>query len=74
VHTDAINITLNYKYILYTEVARTNYLANNLNIFVDKTLVSGFSILFIYPSINKKPYYNSGLSLNKSINLINISL
>jgi len=69
-----INITLNYKYTLYTGVAYTNYFISSLNTFIDKTSVPSFSILFIYPSINKRLYYNSGLFLNKSINLTSISL
>jgi len=74
VQTDIINITLSYKHTLYTEVAYTNYLVSSLNIFIDKTLVLSSSALFTCPSINKKPYYNSSLSLNKSINLTSISL
>jgi len=74
VQTDIINITLSYKYILYTEVAYTNYLTSSLNIFTDKTLVPSSDVLFTHPSINKKLYYNSSLSLNKSINLTSTGL
>jgi len=74
VQINIINITLSYKYTLYIKVAYTNYLINNLNIFANKTLVFSFSILFTYLFINKKPYYNNGLFLNKSINLISIGL
>jgi len=74
VYTNAINTTLSYKRILHIEVAYTNYLASSLNIFIDKTLVPSFSALFTYPSIDRKLYYNSSLSLNKSINLTSISL
>jgi len=74
VRIDIINIALNYKHTLYIEVAYTNCLASSLNIYIDKTLVPSFSALFTYPFINKKLYYNSGLSLNKSINLISIGL
>jgi len=74
VQTDAINIALNYKYILYTEVAHTNYFTSNLNTFTDKTLVPSFGVLFTCLFINKKPYYNNSLSLNKSIDLTSISL
>jgi len=56
------------------EVTYTNYFANNLNIYINKTSVPSFGILFIYPFINKKLYYNSGLFLNKSIDLTSISL
>jgi len=72
--TDVINVALSYKHILYTEVAYTNYFISSLNIFTNKTLVFSFSALFTHPSINKKLYYNSSLSLNKSINLTNIGL
>jgi hypothetical protein len=74
VYTNAINTTLSYKRIPRTEVARTNYLASSLNTFVDKTLVPSFSALFTYLSIDRKLYYNSSLSLNKSIDLTSTSL
>jgi len=74
VQTDIINVVLSYKYTPRTEVAYTNCLTNSLNIFADKTLVPGSGALFTRPSINKKPYYNSGLSLNESIDLTSISL
>ena len=72
--TNIISITLSYKYIPRTEVAYTNCLASSLNIFIDKTLVPSSSVLFTYPSIDRKPYYNSSLSLNRSIDLTSISL
>ena len=56
------------------EVAYTNCLAGSLDIYIDKTLVSNFSTPSAYLSVGKKPYYNSGLSLNKSIDLTSISL
>jgi len=74
VHTYIIYIALNYKRTLYTEVAYTSYLTNSLNIFIGKTLVSSSSVLFTYLFINRKLYYNSGLSLNKSINPTSTSL
>jgi len=74
VRTDVINITLSYKYTLYTEVAYTNYLASSLNIYIGKTPVPSFGVLFTYPFINKKLYYNNSLSLNESINLTSIGL
>jgi hypothetical protein len=40
-----IYITLSYKRILYIEVTHTNYLANSLNIFTGKTLVSNSGAL-----------------------------
>ena len=63
-----------YKRIPRIEVDYTNYLTSSLNIFIDKTLVPSSSALFTYLSIDRKPYYNSSLSLNKSINLTRISL
>jgi hypothetical protein len=74
VHTNAINTTSSYKRIPRIEVAYTNCLASSLNIFVDKTLVPGFGALFTYPSIDRKLYYNSSLSLNKSIDLTSTNL
>jgi len=67
VRTDIINITLSYKYTPYTEVAYINYFTSSLNIYVGKTLVPNFSILFTHPSVDRKLYYNNNLSLNKSI-------
>jgi len=74
VRTYIVNIILNYKRILCTEIAYTNYFINNLNIYTDKTPVPSSNILFIYLFINKRLYYNSSLSLNKSINLTTIRL
>ena len=73
-YTNIINTTLSYKRTLHVEVAYTNYLTSGLNIFIDKTLVPSFSALFTYPSIDRKLYYNSGLSLNKSIDLTSTNL
>ena len=73
-YANIINTALSYKRIPCTEVAYTNYLANSLNIFIDKTLVPSSSALFTYLSIDRKSCYNSSLSLNKSIDLTNISL
>jgi hypothetical protein len=74
VRTNIIYIALSYKRTLYTEVAYTNYLISSLNISIGKTLVPSSGVLFTYPSIGKKPYYNSSLSLNRSIHLTSISL
>jgi hypothetical protein len=74
VYTNTTNTTLSYKYTPRTEVAYTNCLASSLNTFADKTLVPSFGALFAYPSINRKLYYNSGLSLNKSIDLTSTNL
>ena len=73
-HTNIINAALSYKRTQYTEVAYTNCLASSLNIFADKTPVPSFSALFTYPFIDRKLYYNSSLSLNKSIDLTSTSL
>ena len=73
-YTNTIYITLNYRRILYIEVAYTNCLAGSLNIYIGKTLVSDFSVLSSYLFIDRKLYYNSSLSLNKSIDLTSISL
>ena len=67
-------ITLSYKYTPRTGVAYTSCLASSLNISIGKTLVPSSSIPFTYPSIGRKPYYNSSLSLNRSIDLTSISL
>jgi hypothetical protein len=74
VRTNIIYIALSYKRTLRTEVAYTNYLAGSLNTFIGKTPVPSSSILFTYPSIDRKLYYNSGLSLNRSIDPTSISL
>jgi hypothetical protein len=66
-------IALSCKRTLYTEVAYTNCLVSSLNISVGKTLVPSSGVPFAYPSIGGKPYYNSGLSLNRSIDLTSIS-
>ena len=68
-HTNTINTALSYKRTPRTEVAYTNYLTSSLNTFIDKTLVPSFSALFTYPSIDRKLYYNSSLSLNKPYSL-----
>ena len=73
-YTNIIHITLSYKRTLYTGEAYTNCLASSLNIFIGRTLVPSSSVLFTYLFINKKLYYNSGLSLNKSIDPTSISL
>ena len=56
------------------EVAYTNCLTGSLSISIGKTPVPSSSILFTYLSIGRKLYYNSSLSLNRSIDLISISL
>ena len=73
-YTNIIHIVLNYRRILCIKVAYTNYLASSLNIYAGKTSVFNFSTLFSHPSADKKPYYNSSLSLNKSIDSTSIGL
>ena len=72
--TDAIYITLSYKRTPHTEVAYTNCLISSLNTSAGKTPVPSSGVLFTYPSIGGKPYYSSGLSLNRSIDLTSIGL
>ena len=72
--TNTIYITLSYKRIPRTEVAYTNYLISSLNTSIGKTLVPSSSVPFTYLSIGRKPYYNSSLSLNRSIDPTSISL
>ena len=56
------------------EVAYINYLAGSLNIYTGKTLVSNSGALSGHLSTDGKLYYNSGLFLNKSIDLTSIGL
>ena len=72
--TNIIYIALSYKRTPRTEVAHTNCLISSLNTFIGKTLVPSSGVPFTHPSIGRKPYYNSSLSLNKSINLTSIGL
>ena len=74
VYTNIIYIALNYRRTLYIKVAYTNYFAGSLNIYIGKTLVFNFSALSGHLFADKKPYYNNSLFLNKSIDLISISL
>ena len=73
-YTNIIYIALNYRRTSRTEIAYINYFAGSLNIYISKTLVFNFSILSSHPSADKKPYYNSSLFLNKSIDLTSIGL
>ena len=59
---------------MYIEIVYTNCLVNSLNIYIGTTPVPNSSALFSYLSADKKPYYSSGLFLNKSIDLTSISL
>ena len=73
-YINIIHVALNYKYTLCTEVAHTNCFTSSLNIYAGKTLVFNFSTLSSHPSTDGKLYYNSGLFLNKSIDLTSIGL
>jgi hypothetical protein len=74
VHTNVINAALSYKRTPCIEVAYTNCLASSLNTFIDKTPVPSSSIPFTHLFIDGKLYYNSSLSLNKSIDLTSTGL
>ena len=67
-------VALNCKRTPRTEVAYTNYLTSSLNTSVGKTPVPSSSVPFTHPSTGRKPYYNGGLSLNRSINLTSTNL
>jgi hypothetical protein len=73
VRTNIIYIALSYKRTPHTEVAYTNCLVSSLNTSIGKTLVPSSSVPFTYPSIGRKLYYNSSLSLNRSIDPTSIS-
>ena len=72
--TNIIYITLSYKRTPRTEVAYTNYLISSLDTSIGKTPVPSSGVPFTYLSIGRKPYYNSGLSLNRSIDPTSIGL
>ena len=72
--TNTIYIALSCKRTLYTGVAYTNCLASSLNIFIGKTLVPSSGVPFARLFIDRKLYYNSSLSLDKSIDLTSTSL
>ena len=72
--TNIIYIALSYKRTPRTEVAHTNCLISSLSTSIGKTLVPSSGVPFAYLSIGRKPYYNSGLSLNRSIDLTSIGL
>ena len=73
-YTDTTYVALSYRRTLYIEVAYTNYFAGSLNIYIGKTLVSDSGTLSSHLFTDKKLYYNSGLFLNKSIDLTSIGL
>ena len=67
-------IALSYRRTPRTEVAYTNCFASSSNIYAGKTPVSNSSTPSSHLSADKKPYYNSSLFLNKSIDPTSISL
>jgi len=67
-------IVLSYKHTLSIEVARTNCLASSLNIFIDITPAPSSGVPFTHLFVDRKLYYNGGLSLNKSIDLTSTGL
>ena len=69
-----MHVALNCKCIPRMEVAYISCLTSSLNTFIGKTPVPSSNILFIYLFINRKLYYNSSLSLNKSRDLTSTSL
>ena len=73
-YTNTIYVALSYRRTLYTEVAYTNYFAGSLNIYIGKTLVPNSGAPSSHLSANRKPYYNSNLFLNKSIDPTSIGL
>ena len=74
VYINIIYITLSYRHTLCTEVANINCFVGSLNIYIGKTPVSNSGALSGYLFVDGKPYYNSSLSLNESIDLTSISL
>ena len=56
------------------EVAYTNCLTGSSNIYAGKTPIPDSNTLFAHLSADKKPYYNSGLFLNESIDLTSVGL
>ena len=72
--TNTIYIALSCKRTPRMEVAYTNCLISSLNIFIGKTPVPSSGVPFTYLSIDRKPYYSSGLSLNGSIDPTSIGL
>ena len=73
-YTDIIHVALSYRCTLYIEVAYINCLTGSLNIYIGKTLVFNSSTSSSYLSVDGKPYYNSSLFLNESIDPTSIGL
>ena len=62
-----MNVAWNCRRTPCTEIAHTNCLAGNSNIYANKTPIPDSGTPSAHPFIDKKPYYNSGLFLNESI-------
>ena len=73
-YTNTIYIASSYRRTLYTEVAFVNCFTSSSNIYVGKTLVPNSGAPSSHLSADRKPYYNSSLFLNRSIDPTNISL
>ena len=74
VYTNTTHVALSYRRTSCIEVAYTNCLAGSSNIYAGKTPVPNSGAPSGHLSADKKPYYNSGLFLNESIDLTSISL
>jgi hypothetical protein len=74
VYIYAIHIALNYRHTSCIIITYTNCLTSSLSIYIGKTPVPNSGTLSGHLSVDKRLYYNSGLFLNKSINLTSISL
>ena len=72
--TNIIYIALSYKRTPRIGEAYTNCLASSLNTFIGRTPVPSSGVPFTHLSVGRKLYYNSSLSLNRSIDLTSISL
>ena len=73
-YTNIIYIALSYRHTPRTEVTYTNCLTGSSNIYISKTPVPNSNTPSGHPSADKKPYYNSSLFLNKSIDPTSIGL
>ena len=73
-YINAISVVWNCRRTLCMEVAYINCLAGSSGIYIGKTPVPDFGALSAHPFVNKKPYYNGGLFLNKSIDLTSTGL
>ena len=72
--TNIIHVALSYKRTPRMEVAHTNCLVGSLNTSIGKTPVPSSGVPFTHLFTGGKPYYNSSLSLNGSIDPTSIGL